>query len=120
MKDHHKFRVWIVEDGIYFYLNPNGILTGKLKHDDGSFTELTAEFQYSVEYDDCFEQCTGLMDKNGKLIYEGDILETSESDDPQYEIVEWGTQEWIPNNIPYCDCEIIGNIHENPELLEAK
>lgn len=70
-------------------------------------------------------QFTGLQDRNGKDIYEGDILQDSYYGKPQY--VRWN--DTIPGfgmsfktgattNIPG-NCEIIGNIHENPELLEA-
>ncbi len=74
------------------------------------------------------EQFTGLRDKNGKEIYEGDILEN-----PDYEeafVVEYhegmaGYVGWGDDKIAGCylitgdEIEIIGSIHENPELLEA-
>ena len=73
-------------------------------------------------------QCTGLKDKNEKLIYEGDIVKNHR--DEIAEVVwlkehaaffldgrtDWECA-WINDGIS--DYEIIGNIHENPELLEA-
>ena len=71
-------------------------------------------------------QFTGLTDKNGKKIFEGDIFH--KGDINIIYIVDWhdtrfmgkqngnhsrvGLEYWMP------DIEVIGNIHDNPELLK--
>lgn len=74
-------------------------------------------------------QFTGLLDKNGKEIYEGDIVDycgTNETDRKYHfiDVVIMSDQgAWIARNQPvwnigiYSNIEIIGNIHENPDLL---
>ncbi len=70
------------------------------------------------------KQYTGLKDKNDKEIYEGDILKGWLLDyDTSSSVVEWSDSGWSPNIEGECevywdDCEIIGNIYENPELVK--
>ncbi len=63
-----------------------------------------------------FMQYTGLKDKNGKEIYEGDIVEHLIGGTLE---VKWLNHGWTPfmswHDVEHY--EIIGNIYENPELL---
>lgn len=71
-------------------------------------------------------QCTGLKDKNGKPIYEGDVIQDTIIPEYFY-VVEWNNggfslKSTIGNSFRLIDTmrlEVIGNIYENPELLRG-
>ena len=130
MKDRFKFRVWDKEN--FNYLEFEGFKKGEIEFNfDIDTNSIWIEFDHNKYI---LEQCTGLKDKNGKLIYEGDIVRDEHSE--AVAIIEWlsyayslmahirGMDDYVPlEDICYaCEAstpfEVIGNIYEDSHLIE--
>lgn len=124
-----KFRVW--DKNNKKMLNWKELDLNKERGEDEiTIFEPTGQFAHPIFFYDSM-QSTGLKDKNGTEIYEGDIIQHSEKPNPffsyPFEVIKGRTGEWRLDNFR-CgtvlafsnqdELEVIGNIYENPELLE--
>lgn len=115
MSDRFLFRAWDnindqwLKIPIFFLDIHNGWLTGFGNNEKAIGNRYT------------LEQCTGLKDKNGKLIYEGDIVDNGcacsfvifKDCAFRFSYNEQVIGGWVSDEL-----EVIGNIHENKELLK--
>ena len=117
MNSEIKFRAWDKTEKMMCYVslidfeNSTCVLiypTKTYKEEDKSFSEVK------------LMQYTGLKDKNGKEIYKGDILKTPRGIGRVF--LRLGC--WFVENqeelgyFPQFELEVIGNVYENPKLLE--
>ena len=123
-----KFRAWdSVEKKFveHFFITDNGLICNMEKP--------TSDFKLLIPVEKSeliLMQSTGLKDKNDKEIFEGDIVKMSKdvySEPTYYEVVrhrggayrleskQHGCELWLRHT----DCEIVGNVYENKELLDA-
>lgn len=137
MEDRYLFKAkridngeWVV--GFYAYIHKKHyIYTGQLIH--SGLYDVAERFEVDPS---TICRCTGLKDKNGNLIWENDVCDRKE----QYpEIVKYCNGDWTldysyashkESGGCYCNLgfyaeerkcvEVIGNIFDNPELLEVK
>ena len=121
-----KFRAWI--EGRNGTMEYGVILSTK-----GNYCSVEAGWDIQGEYPNIsVMQFTGLKDKNGLEIYDGDVLESNQLDANVR--VNWstiwacwecfgmsGTEDFgLLSNISLNNYLVIGNIYENPELLKNK
>jgi len=111
-----------------------GSLVVKESH---AYISLREDADFLIEVDpETVGEYTGLKDKNGAMIFEGDIVRYGISEKKNYCVVYLETDAgfYMTDDIHKCPCDIrgnplggkntyyikvIGNIHDNPELLEA-
>lgn len=111
------------QDGFWTY--------GDLRHDD-NITGIIENGVYSWVDPSTVGQFTGLTDSTGKEIYEGDILSLREGSDEEIKVIDFYaaiTALDLPammnlRGLDYYfergEVHVIGNVHDNPELLEVE
>ena len=122
-----KFRAWDKEDERMVYTDwgsfrnwYNESIGGKVvvnRGRDGEKLRMSEPMQF-----------TGLHDKNGKEIWEGDVVRTTSPSDAltfrvgiiEYREGYFSVGGWYPWTRNAEACEVLGNIYENPELLKGE
>lgn len=114
MNDRFKFRFWNEKEKTYFMPCIERAFTS-----NGEFVGI---YDYCDFHGFIAEQCTEKKDRNGKLIFEGDIIKIGTISAPVIWNGGWFLKFgdflepfWHFNFINH---SIVGNIHENPELLK--
>ena len=125
-----KFRAWHNELGRMMSISDmwfNVDSLGEIGLNDAVMNDHITAYPDEIE----LMQSTGLKDKNSKEIFEGDIVDYK----GRKAVIKWNgsyasfiyrfvnelqerVSEWHPLFLAYYHFEIIGNIYENPELLE--
>ena len=126
-----KFRAWTEEGkAMYYDVYPFKDDTLLLSYDEIAFDEVPAS-------DFILMQSTGMFDKNGNKIFEGDVVKYEVGQNAYMEEVAYdknfagfGVKDAKANvvftfgelseDIALISLEVIGNIYENPELLEGE
>nr|DAY04558.1 MAG TPA: YopX protein [Caudoviricetes sp.] len=120
-----RYRAWLKKDKEMINVDEIHFNNGELDYIGDAITWMCQNNDFVLM------QSTGLFDKNGKEIFEGDVVKMAKnvySEPTYYEVVrhrggayrleskQYGCELWLRHT----DCEIAGNIYENPELLEVE
>jgi hypothetical protein len=129
-----KFRAWYIKRKKYYEVHHLHIGSIGIHEKDWATCKAydcieQKDIYIQVQPNECIiEQFTGLHDKNGKEIYEGDLIKYG-SDAPLEVIYRescfcYNQKSRYISRLQIFDninkIEVIGNIHENPELLEGR
>lgn len=149
MQDRYKFKIWDKTEKKFLPLDSKTENTDSWISIDNTGVYLVERdnardvaFFTDITEDVIILQCTGLKDKNDKLIYEGDIVSVKvkiqdffyadeyyfgnykgkiifEKGEIAIDVIDT-TKHPISLYYNVKDCEVVGNIYENPELLEME
>lgn len=137
MKDRFKFRIYCKSENKMMLFNNPTLIDGDILQGGLLFKNYDHKIKnvHEVKPEDLIlMQCTGLKDKSDRLIFEGDIIykkgTKNHRGEKMYSEVVWDQMyaefnisddngmHRMPSNSN--NIEIIGNIYENPELLERQ
>lgn len=130
------FKEWLYGDLIVSDTDVTCVVERGAMKMDGHHIRQFADRPYYVE-NESIGQFTGLHDKNGKEIYEGDIIDIYDSDYETHDNNEvsfkdgvFGVENWTGNLTTLSffikhngdseySIEVVGNVYDNPELLKG-
>ena len=126
---------WVCGSYVYTFCEDKNIIAVGIKVEKHWIVEESGNMVWVDEDTIC--QCTGLKDKNGNLIWENDIVgfwDAYSTENGQAEMDCIGKVVWDDETISFQvtnrlsaesyevldECSVIGNIFDNPELLESE
>ena len=137
MNDRYMFRAWHKERKQMYGVTLLHWHNGKIKDVLCAVEKSASDYDFPADEIELM-QCTGLKDKTGRLIYEGDIVKINEFHDaythglsPYVHFIKYDNgccsfmgfrkigSEYAEYLDYTTDIKIIGNIFDNPELLEV-